>query len=230
MEYKKYILDYLAPAHVSLSDMLRSLCATTACGHTEAAVATNEPFFKRVVLILERYLSLSAVRNCNTVLVASSLCNREWAKVKVVKKVPSKVLLWSPLSVSFFDLNGWVITDILCKRAQHHVTDYFLCSFICLPVFLGVCICVFVLINVCLCKLFCFCVCLCVSVYLCVSLWLFVACTGSMCACHQRNSPYWPRHCLWKQDHESKLGEAQQWYSAFTEARRLQPNTALYKQ
>ena len=78
MEYKKYILDYLAPAHVSLSDMLRSLCATTACGHdTEAAVATNEPFFKRVVLILERYLSLSAVRNCNTVLVASSLCNRE---------------------------------------------------------------------------------------------------------------------------------------------------------
>ena len=64
----------LAAAHVSLSDMLSSLCATTACGHTEAA---NEPFFKRVVLILERYLSLSAVRNCNTVLVASSLCNRE---------------------------------------------------------------------------------------------------------------------------------------------------------
>ena len=77
MEYKKHILDDLAAAHVALSDMLRSLCATTACGHTEAAGATNELFFKRVVLILEGYLSLSAVRNCNTVLVASSLCNRE---------------------------------------------------------------------------------------------------------------------------------------------------------
>ena len=79
MEYKKYILDYLAAAHVSLSDMLRSLCATTACGHTEAAVATNELFFKRVVLILERYLSLCAVRNCNTVPGASSLCIKQRA-------------------------------------------------------------------------------------------------------------------------------------------------------
>ena len=94
MEYKKYILDYLAPAHVSLSDMLRSLCATTACGHdTGAAVATNELFFKRVVLILERYLSLCAVRNCNTVPGASSLCIKQRvSKVKVVK-VPSKVVL-----------------------------------------------------------------------------------------------------------------------------------------
>ena len=92
-KYKKHILDYLAPAHVALSDMLRSLCATTACGHTEAAGATNEPFFKRVVLILERYLSLSAVRNCNTLPAASSLCIKQRvSKVKVVK-VPSKVVL-----------------------------------------------------------------------------------------------------------------------------------------
>ena len=93
MEYKKYILDHLAPAHVSLSDMLRSLCATTACGHTEAAVATNELFFKRVVLILERYLSLCAVRNCNTVPGASSLCIKQRVSKAKVVKVPSKVVL-----------------------------------------------------------------------------------------------------------------------------------------
>ena len=93
MEYKKYILDYLAPAHVSSSDMLRSLCATTACGHTEAAAATNELFFKRVVLILERYLSLCAVRNCNTVPGASSLCIKQRVSKAKVVKVPSKVVL-----------------------------------------------------------------------------------------------------------------------------------------